>query len=111
MTSKVNKLLNNVSKCYLCSRIPLVPRRPVSPDTAGTGKGGKQDKAKGKKEAGADLPDGMIPPTDLDEKLLFDAHLLGVVSIDRMVSYFCNPFGIILLIILVKLSGNEYTLF
>ena len=61
-------------------RIPLVPRRPVSPDTAG-GKG-KADKGKSKQPTGETPP----PSEDLDEKLLQDAHTAGYAAIDKLVS-------------------------
>ncbi|XP_048761563.2 sperm flagellar protein 2-like isoform X3 [Ostrea edulis] len=59
-------------------KIPLVPRRPVSPDpdskAAGAGKD-KKDKKPGKKDDGG--TESPAPPMDPDEKLLFDGFLSG----------------------------------
>ncbi|XP_062579929.1 sperm flagellar protein 2-like isoform X2 [Saccostrea cucullata] len=60
-------------------KIPLVPRRPVSPDpdskAAGAGKD-KKDKKPGKKDDGG--TESPAPPMDPDEKLLFDGYQSGV---------------------------------
>lgn len=63
-------------------RIPLVPRRPVSPDPAAIAAKAKADKGKGKANKDEDLPP---PPTDPDQKLVFDAHLAGFAAIDKIV--------------------------
>ena len=68
-------------------RIPLVPRRPVTPDPNAAAAKAKDAKAKGKdakgKESTGETPP---PPADPDARLIFDAHLTGVGAIDRMVS-------------------------
>ena len=75
----------------LFPRIPLVPRRPQSPDpeskpgtTAGKDKKAK-DKGgkKGDDAAGTESP--MIP-SDPDEKLLNDAHAFAVNAVGTIVS-------------------------
>ncbi|XP_048580748.1 sperm flagellar protein 2 [Nematostella vectensis] len=65
-------------------RIPLVPRRPKSGDT-GPGKG-KDKKAAGKKDkqADPDKPETPAPPSDPDEKLVFDAYMLSLTIIETM---------------------------
>jgi hypothetical protein len=63
-------------------RIPLVPRRAVSPDLSGAG-AKKPDKPKPK--GGKESEEGPPPPTDLDEKLLFDAFTAGVQAMDKIV--------------------------
>ena len=62
------------------SRIPLIPRRPGSPDAGGASK--TKPKPKGK-DAGDDTPP---PPTDPDEKLLHDALYMSIQAIDKLVS-------------------------
>ncbi|XP_074612593.1 sperm flagellar protein 2-like [Acropora palmata] len=66
------------------SRIPLVPRRPKSGEP-GTGKGKdkKADKKKGQ-SADVDKPDTPVPPSDPDEKLIFDAYMVGLTIIETM---------------------------
>lgn len=66
------------------SRIPLVPRRPKSGEP-GTGKGKdkKADKKKGQ-AADADKPDTPVAPSDPDEKLVFDAFMVGLTIIETM---------------------------
>ncbi|XP_015747762.1 PREDICTED: sperm flagellar protein 2-like [Acropora digitifera] len=66
------------------SRIPLVPRRPKSGEP-GTGKGKdkKADKKKGQ-SADVDKPDTPVPPSDLDEKLVFDAYMVGLTIIETL---------------------------
>ena len=61
----------------------MVPRRPASPDSAAAG-AKKPDKAKSK--AGKESEDGPPPPSDPDEKLLFDAYLTGVQAMEKLVS-------------------------
>lgn len=69
------------------TRIPLVPRRPVTPDpNAAAAKGAKDAKAKGKdakgKETTGETPP---PPADPDARLIFDGHQTGVSAIERMI--------------------------
>ena len=64
-------------------RIPLVPRRPVSPDPNVAAKA-KQDKSK--KKPGDPSVDSPQPPQDPDEKLIFDAHSLSTAAIEKIVS-------------------------
>ena len=71
-------------------RIPLIPRRPVSPDPNAAGKG-KGDKGKAKPAAGAKdtapaADDTPQPPEDIDVLLLTDAHQNGYGAIDKIVS-------------------------
>ncbi|XP_027049665.1 sperm flagellar protein 2-like [Pocillopora damicornis] len=65
-------------------RIPLVPRRPKSGEP-GTGKGKdkKSDKKKDK-TADPDKPDTPVPPSDPDEKLVFDAFIMALTIIDTL---------------------------
>lgn len=65
-------------------RIPLVPRRPKSGEP-GTGKGKdkKGDKKKGQ-AADADKPETPVPPSDPDEKLVFDAYIIALTIIETM---------------------------
>ncbi|XP_070194777.1 sperm flagellar protein 2-like isoform X3 [Littorina saxatilis] len=73
-------------------KIPLVPRRPVSPDPdtkPGTTPGKeKKDKKKDKKGAADEVPgfESPMPPQDPDEKLLFDAHWFATSAIVQMMS-------------------------
>ncbi|KAK6179274.1 hypothetical protein SNE40_011674 [Patella caerulea] len=69
-------------------RIPLIPRRPLSPDVdAKPGAGGKdkKDKKAVKKD---DVPGGEspAPPIDLDEKLIIDAASSAVSSMGQIMS-------------------------
>ena len=74
------------------NRIPLVPRRPQSPDPdskPGTTPGkDKKDKKAAKKGASDDAPgvESPMPPADPDEKLLFDAHYFAISAIGQLVS-------------------------
>lgn len=65
-------------------RIPLVPRRPKSGEP-GTGKG-KEKKSDKKKDktADPDKPDTPVPPSDPDEKLVFDAFVMALTIIETM---------------------------
>lgn len=64
-----------------------MPRRGASPDQ-GAAKAGKADKgkagAKGGKTEGAETP---LPPSDPDEKLLFDGYIAAIAAVDKIVSY------------------------
>ena len=76
-------------------RIPIVPRRPTSPDTAASGTGAKPKLEKGAKQAKIPSKEGCDdaaspPPTDLDEKLLYDAYMMAVSSVDAIVSMIGN---------------------
>lgn len=77
----------NTHKSFFSSRIPLVPRRPVSPDpdakAAGAGKD-KKDKKPGKKDDGG--PESPAPPMDPDEKLLYDGFQSGTNALATIVS-------------------------
>ena len=82
MVLSVSAIINNTWH-HLC-RIPLVPRRPVSPDPTGAG-AKKPDKPKPK--GGKESDEGPPPPTDLDEKLLFDAFTSGMQAMEKIVSF------------------------
>ncbi len=69
-------------------RIPLVPRRPGSPDGAG-GKG-KDAKAKPK---GKDLGDEYPAPADQDEKLVYDGLLVAIQAVEKIVSLILTHAG------------------
>jgi hypothetical protein len=57
----------------------------LSPDqAAAAGAKGKGDKGKGDK--GKKEEDGAAVPTDLDEKLLYDGHVVAVAGVDKVVS-------------------------
>ena len=68
-----------------------MPRRPLSPDAGAAAGGGAKSKGeKGKGEKGSKVKeptdDAPPPPSDPDERLLFDAHQAGLVAIDKVVS-------------------------
>ncbi|XP_071117594.1 sperm flagellar protein 2-like [Haliotis cracherodii] len=70
-------------------RIPLVPRRPISPDPdakPGTTPGKDKKDKKGGKKGGDDGVESPIPPSDLDEKLIFDAAQSGITAISHIMS-------------------------
>lgn len=72
---------------YYC-RIPLVPRRPVSPDPdakAAAAAAAKKDKKGGKKEE-AGAAESPQPPMDPDERLLFDAYQTASSNLSNIVS-------------------------
>uniref|UniRef100_X1Z7B7 Calponin-homology (CH) domain-containing protein n=1 Tax=Capitella teleta TaxID=283909 RepID=X1Z7B7_CAPTE len=73
---------------HVMIRIPLVPRRPLSPDQAAAAAGakGKGDRGKADKGKGKDGDDGMAAPADLDEKLLYDAHQAAISGIEKVVA-------------------------
>lgn len=82
-------VLNEITcKSLFSCRIPLVPRRPVSPDpdskAAGAGKD-KKDKKPGKKDDGG--PESPAPPMDPDEKLLYDGFQSGTNALATIVSF------------------------
>ncbi len=64
-----------------------MPRRPQSPDAAaGAAAKGKGDKGRGKdKDGGKDGAENLQPPTDADDRLVFDAYVAGLSAIDRIV--------------------------
>ncbi|GFR65233.1 sperm flagellar 2, partial [Elysia marginata] len=73
--------------------IPLVPRRPLSPDAeakvgATPSKDKKDKKAVGKKASGIEEPQGAespAPPQDLDEKLIYDGYSFAVNAISNLI--------------------------
>ncbi|KAL8590470.1 hypothetical protein ACOMHN_011683 [Nucella lapillus] len=72
-------------------KIPLVPRRPVSPDPdakPGTTPGKDKKDKKGGKKGSDDAPgvDSPLPPQDPDEKLIFDAHYFASGAIGQIIS-------------------------
>ncbi|ESO92609.1 hypothetical protein LOTGIDRAFT_120497 [Lottia gigantea] len=71
----------------MIQEIPLIPRRPVSPDPdAKTGAGkGKPEKKAGKKD---DVPgsESPAPPVDFDEKLIVDSASTAVSFMSQMMS-------------------------
>ncbi|KXJ09239.1 Sperm flagellar protein 2 [Exaiptasia diaphana] len=67
------------------TRIPLVPRRPKSGD-AGPGRGKDKKVAQKKGQTDQDKPETPVPPSDPDEKLIFDAYMLALTIIDTMAS-------------------------
>ena len=75
--------LRRRSTCITHYRIPLVPRRPVSPDPNAAAAAKAKD-TKGKKP-NTTLEELPPPPADPDEKLIYDGHCNGVISIDKMV--------------------------
>ncbi|WAR24394.1 SPEF2-like protein [Mya arenaria] len=62
-------------------RIPLIPRRPTSADIEAKSKEVAKTKDKKKKDDGYESP---VPPTDPDEKLIFDAFQMGVTNISTI---------------------------
>ncbi|XP_052777050.1 sperm flagellar protein 2-like isoform X2 [Mya arenaria] len=64
-------------------RIPLIPRRPTSADIEAKSKEVAKTKDKKKKDDGYESP---VPPTDPDEKLIFDAFQMGVTNISTIMS-------------------------
>ena len=71
-----------------------MPRRALSPDadnrtgpTPGPGKG--KDKKVSKKGGDESVVESPAPPTDMDEKLVFDGYMYAVNAITTMVSLFC----------------------
>ncbi|XP_074641466.1 sperm flagellar protein 2-like, partial [Tubulanus polymorphus] len=67
-------------------RIPLVPRRPVSPDPNAPAAQGKASKDKEKKKKQGDELETPPPPGDADEKLMFDAYWTAIQAIHSMMS-------------------------
>ena len=65
-----------------CYRIPLVPRRPTSADVDQKAAAAAKAKDKKKKDDGYESP---VPPTDPDEKLVFDAFHSAVSNIGIIV--------------------------
>jgi len=71
--------------------IPLVPRRPVSPDGEARGgptpakdkKASKTGNKKSDETPGIETP---TPPVDMDERLIFDGYNFAVEAITKMVS-------------------------
>lgn len=65
-------------------KIPLVPRRAASPDAdskPGTTAGKDKKDKKGTKKDDVPGTDSPMPPTDPDEKLVFDAHCFAVNAV------------------------------
>ncbi|XP_076440661.1 sperm flagellar protein 2-like isoform X2 [Babylonia areolata] len=71
-------------------KIPLVPRRPVSPDPEakpGTTPGkDKKDKKGVKKSDEVPWTESPLPPQDPDERLLFDAHYFATSAIGQIMA-------------------------
>ncbi|XP_005100478.1 sperm flagellar protein 2 isoform X2 [Aplysia californica] len=71
--------------------IPLVPRRPMSPDadakTGATPSKDKKDKKGAKKGGTEEVPgaESPAPPQDLDEKLIFDGFTFAINAISQMI--------------------------
>ena len=68
--------------CYFFPRIPLVPRRPTSADLDQKAAAAAKAKDKKKREEGYESP---VPPTDPDEKLVFDAFYTATSYLSNMV--------------------------
>lgn len=90
----ISQLLPPLS--FSLTSIPLVPRRPASPDAdikvGATPSKEKKDKKAAKKGAAADDAPGAespAPPQDLDEKLLYDGYTFAVNAISQMVRRAC----------------------
>ena len=74
-----------VIKCFCCCRIPLIPRRTLSPDG---GTKSKMEKSKALKNVPKDntATDDSSRSQDIDEKLLTDAHTASQSAVDKIVS-------------------------
>ena len=94
MSKWAEPLTSYTCLCISICSIPLVPRRPVSPDadarTGPTPSKDKKDKKGGKKVDETPGIESPAPPQDLDEKLIFDGYTFAVSSITTMVCIYCT---------------------